>query len=381
MRLTFLPFSQPSITEEDIAAVTAVLRSKWITTGRKCLEFENKFTARVGSLGAVAVTSATGGMHLLLKTLNINPGDEIITPSLTWVSTPNLIELTGAKPVWADVDRDNLMTSAEMVEPLITDRTRAIIPVHFAGAPADLDPLRKLAHKKNIPLIEDAAHAVGSVYRDHPVGSTGVAVFSFHPIKNFTTGEGGLITANNQELLDRLRVLRFHGLGKDAFDRKVWGRRPQAQVLEPGYKYNLTDLAAALGLSQLNRLDEMNARRRTLAEFYLKQLAEIPELRPISPPTWPHLHVWHLFVVRLIKPGLSRNEFMERLRHHNIGSGLHFLAAHTHNWYRQKETRHLDLSNTEWNSERLLSLPLFPDLTEDDLKDVIEAVKASLIGK
>ncbi|MCL1889457.1 MAG: aminotransferase class I/II-fold pyridoxal phosphate-dependent enzyme, partial [Desulfovibrionaceae bacterium] len=265
MRQQFLPFSQPLISEEDIAAVTSVLRSKWITTGGECLELEKEFASLMGAPGAVAVASATGGMHIALKALGIGPGDEVITPSMTWVSTPNLITLAGAQPVWAEVDKDNLMTTAELVEPLINERTKAIIPVHFAGAPLDLAPLRALAHKKQIPLIEDAAHAVGAAYRGEPVGSGGTAIFSFHPIKNITTGEGGIISSPDEDLLERLRRLKFHGLGQDAFNRNQQGRLPQAQVWEPGYKYNLTDMAAALGRSQLARLEEINARRRKLA--------------------------------------------------------------------------------------------------------------------
>ena len=378
MRQQFLPFSQPLISEEDIAAVTSVLRSKWITTGGECLELEKEFASLMGASGAVAVASATGGMHIALKALGIGPGDEVITPSMTWVSTPNLITLAGAQPVWAEVDKDNLMTSAELVEPLINERTKAIIPVHFAGAPLDLAPLRALAHKKQIPLIEDAAHAVGAAYRGEPVGSGGTAIFSFHPIKNITTGEGGIISSPDEDLLERLRRLKFHGLGQDAFNRNQQGRLPQAQVWEPGYKYNLTDIAAALGRSQLARLEEMNARRRELAGLYLEKLSSIPELKPLTQPNWPHTHAWHLFIVRLIKDGLSRDEFMERLKRRNIGSGLHFLAAHTHRWYRQTEKIRPELPHTEWNSERILSLPLFPCMTEDDLADVITAIKDAL---
>lgn len=378
MRTTFLPFSKPSITDADIAAVTTVMRSAWLTTGKECQALEDEFAARVNAKGAVAIASATGGMHVVLHALNIGPGDEVITPSLTWVSTPNLISLAGATPVWADIDRGNLMITADTVAPLITERTRAIIPVHYAGAPADMTPLRTLAAEKNIPLIEDAAHAAGTFYKGKPIGAEGTSIFSFHPIKNITTGEGGMICSDDEELLARLRRLKFHGLGADAFDRETQGRKPQAMVIEPGYKYNLTDMAAALGRTQLARLDEMNKRRADIAEIYTKHFSEMPEIIPLSLPDWPHAHSWHLFVVRLDKPGLSRDEFMERLKRRNIGSGIHFLAAHTHTYYKSHEKISSDLPNTEWNSERILSLPSFPDMTDGDVNDVITGIKDAL---
>ncbi len=380
MRTTFLPFSQPSITEDDIAAVTRVMRSKWLTTGKEAAAFEEEFAAYVGARGAVALASATGGMHVALAALDIGPGDEIITPSLTWVSTPNLVVMAGATPVWVDVDRDNLMTTADMVAPFITSRTKAIIPVHYAGASVDLAPLRKLAADKEIALIEDAAHAVGTRYAGKRIGADGTAIFSFHPIKNITTGEGGMVCSDNEEFLNRVRRLKFHGLGQDAYDRETQGRKPQAQVVEPGYKYNITDMAAALGRSQLARLDGMNERRRTLAALYDKLFASVPEILPLALPGWDHYHTRHLYIVRVDKPGLTRLEMMERLKQRNIGTGIHFLAAHTHAYYKKNGIGgNAPLPNTEWNSERLFSLPLFPDMTEADVREVVAAVKEALV--
>ena len=381
MRSEFLPFSQPSISEKDIEAVVRVMRSKWLTTGRECAEFEREFAARVGCREAVALASATGGMHVVLTALGVGPGDEVITPSLTWVSTPNLLELAGAVPVWVDVDRDHLMTTADRIEPLITARTKAIIPVHYAGAPADMYPIRELAARKGVAIIEDAAHAVGTVYRGRRIGSLGTAIFSFHPIKNITTSEGGLVATDDAGMAARVRRLKFHGLGVDAFDRQTQGRKPQAEVIEPGYKYNLTDMAAALGRSQLERLDELNRERAALAAIYGERLAGIPEILPLIAPPWPHRHAWHLYIVRLDRPGLSRGEFMERLKRRNIGTGIHFLAAHTHAYYRGKGGARPELPDTEWNSERILSLPLFPGMTGEDVQDVVEAVKAALMGE
>ncbi len=378
MRSDFLPFSRPSIAEEDIAAVADVLRSGWITTGPKTKEFEQSFSEYVGCPGAVALASATAGMHVVLKALGIGPGDEVITPSMTWVSTVNLIVLAGATPVFADVDRDTLMVSRQSVEACLTERTRAIIPVHLAGAPVDIEPIHQLAAAKKIPLIEDAAHAVGTRYDGRHVGCCGTSIFSFHPIKNITTGEGGMLCTDDEDLLERVKRLKFHGLGVDAFDRQTQGRSPQAEVLEPGYKYNMTDLSAALGLGQLARVDTLNARRTELAMQYRQRLSDIEEIIPLSDPPYPMKHAWHLFIVRvdIDKTGLTRDEFMMRLKQRNIGTGLHFRAVHMQKYYREAAgMRRGMLPNTEWNSDRICSLPLFPDMTSNDVDDVVNAVK------
>ena len=378
MRTTFLPFSRPSISEDDIAAVDAVLRSGWITTGPKCAEFENRFGEYVGSKGAVALASATGGMHLLIEALGIGSGDEVITPAMTWVSTVNLAVLSGARPVFVDVDRDTLMASADAIEAALTSRTRLIVPVHFAGAAADMAPIRRLAVQHGISLAEDAAHALGTEYHGERIGCRGTAIFSFHPIKNITTGEGGMLCSDDPELLDRIRRLKFHGLGADAFERETQGRSPQAQVQEPGFKYNLTDIGAVLGLGQLTRVDAFNRQRKELARIYRERLSGIDEILPLADPAYPMAHSWHLFVIRLDveRAGISRNEFMERLKQRNIGTGIHFLAVHLQRYYRESMgTRRGMLPNTEWNSDRICSLPLFPDMTPADVEDVVDAIK------
>ncbi|HYQ39455.1 MAG TPA: aminotransferase class I/II-fold pyridoxal phosphate-dependent enzyme, partial [Pseudomonas sp.] len=306
----YLPFSRPSIGEEEIEAVGAVLRSGWITTGPKSQELEQRFAEYLGCRHAVALASATGGMHVALLALGIGPGDEVITPAQTWVSTVNLICLLGATPVFVDVDRDTLMSDAARIEAAITPRTRAIIPVHYAGAAFDLDPLYALAARHGLPVIEDAAHAVGTWYRDHPVGARGTAIFSFHAIKNLTCAEGGMLVTDDDALAERVRRLKFHGLGADAFDRVSQGRKPQAQVIEPGFKYNLTDINAAIALVQLRRLDALNARRAELAERYLERLAHLP-VEPLGLPGHPQRHAWHLFILRIDaeRCGLDRDAF------------------------------------------------------------------------
>ncbi|WP_024485861.1 UDP-4-amino-4-deoxy-L-arabinose aminotransferase, partial [Serratia fonticola] len=363
----FLPFSRPAIGDEEIAAVEKVLRSGWITTGPQNQQLESEFCRTFGCKHAIAVCSATAGMHITLMALDIGPGDEVITPSQTWVSTLNMIELLGATPVMIDVDRDTLMVSAADVEAATTARTKAIIPVHYAGAPLPMDELRAVAQRHNIPLIEDAAHAVGSRFNGEWVGARGTAIFSFHAIKNLTCAEGGLIATDDDQLADRVRCLKFHGLGVDAFDRQLQGRKPQAEVVEPGYKYNLSDIHAAIAVVQLARLPELNARRKVLAERYLAALQDSP-FQPLGLPDYPHDHAWHLFMVRVDEQrcGIGRDQLMERLKEVGVGTGLHFRAAHTQKFYRERYSQ-LSLPNTEWNSARLCTLPLFPDMTEADV--------------
>lgn len=384
MMFDFLPFSRPSISESDIAAVAEVLRSGWITTGPKVAEFERAFRARTGAEDAAAVASATAGMHLLLTALGIGPGDEVVTPAMTWVSTVNLIVLAGATPVFADVDRHTLMVTQETVEPALTERTKLIVPVHFAGAPVDMVPLRNLARERGIRLVEDAAHGLGTKYRGEEIGRRGTAVFSFHPIKNITCGEGGMVCSDDSALMETLRRLRFHGLGVDAYDRSVQGRAPQAEVLAPGFKYNLTDLAAALGLGQLARMEDFIEKRAWLARLYRELLAEVEEISPLAAPNPSDpafRHAWHLFVVRLDleRAGMDRETFMAALKDRNIGTGIHFKAVHTQKYYRERFPLPPGaLPATEWNSERLLSLPLFPDMTPEDVVAVVETIREVL---
>ncbi len=376
--MEFLPFSRPDISDDDIAAVATVLRSGWITTGPVAAELETAFGQHCGGAHSIAVSSATGGMQVVLRALDIGPGDEVITPSLTWVSTVNMIVLCGATPVFVDVDRDTLMISPQAAEAAITPRTRAIIPVHYAGAAVDLDGFRSLVSRYPVALIEDAAHAAGTAYKGRPIGSSGTAIFSFHPIKNITSGEGGMIVTDNAALAVRMRRLKFHGLGADAFDRGTQGRSPQAEVLEPGYKYNLPDMAAALGLGQLRRLDAFNLRRTVLATRYRRALADIDGITPLADPAWDITHSWHLFIVRIEAAtfGLDRDRFMEALKELGIGTGLHFRAVHQQKYYRERDYRSAGLAHTEWNSERICSLPLFPAMLDSDVDRVIEAIKA-----
>lgn len=374
----FLPFSRPTMGEEEIAAVAEVLRSGWITTGPKCQQLEQAFCQQFGCRQAIAVSSATGGMHVTLMALGIGPGDEVITPSQTWVSTANLITLLGAEPVMVDVDRHTLMVRPQDVAAAITPKTKAIIPVHYAGAPADLTALRAISERHSIPLVEDAAHAVGTQYRDEWIGARGTAIFSFHAIKNITCAEGGMVVTDDDALAERIRSLKFHGLGVDAFDRQSQGRKPTAEVVTPGFKYNLTDINAAIALIQLDKLQAFNARRQQLVARYLPQICSLP-LQPLAVPDYPHLHAWHLFMVRVDETqcGITRDALMAALQAHGIGTGLHFRAVHTQKYYRERYP-HLHLPETEWNSASLMTLPLFPDMQDSDVDRVVAALTSIL---
>lgn len=375
MMSDFLPFSRPAMGEAELTAVGEVLNSGWITTGPKNQQLEKAFCELTGNQHAIAVSSATAGMHVTLMALGIGAGDEVISPSLTWVSTLNMIALLGAEPVMIDVDRDTLMIIPEQIEAAITPRTKAIIPVHYAGAPADIDAIHAIGKRHGIAVIDDAAHAAGTYYKDRHVGATGTAIFSFHAIKNMTCAEGGLVVTDDESLANRIRSLKFHGLGVDAFDRQTHGRAPQAEVISPGYKYNLADINAAIALVQLGKLPQLNVRRKDIAQRYLRELADTPFL-PLAQPEWPHQHAWHLFIIRVdqARCGLTRDELMQALKERNIGTGLHFRAAHTQKYYRERFPQ-LSLPETEWNSDRICSIPLFPTMTDDDVSRVITALR------
>jgi UDP-4-amino-4-deoxy-L-arabinose-oxoglutarate aminotransferase len=386
MTQEFLPLSKPAINEDDIAAVVEVLRSGWITTGPINAQLEKQICLLTGAKYAVALSSATAALHLTLVALGIGPGDEVITPSLTWVSTINMITLMGATPIFADVDADSLMTNAALIAPLITSRTKLIIPVHYGGAPVDLDPLYALAKLHNISILEDAAHAIGGQYKGRSIGQRGNCFFSLHASKNVTTAEGGILTTQDARLAEHIRRLKFHGLKVDAFDRKTHGRIPQAEVIEPGYKYNLPDICAALALGQLKRLNEITRKRQQLALKYRALLARVPGIKPLVIPDYAHQHCWHLLIIRVdpSRCGINRDQLISALKNQGIGAGIHFKAVHLQQYYREnyqfpEHTLKYPLKNTEYNSERLCSLPLFPDMSENDVIRVATAL-SKIVG-
>jgi dTDP-4-amino-4,6-dideoxygalactose transaminase len=375
----FLVFGKPVLGEEEVEAVADVIRSSWIGTGNRCIEFERAFADHVGVPHAVAVSSCTAALHVALVAAGVGPGDEVITTALTFVATAHAIAHAGATPVLADVDRDTLNIDVADVRRRVTERTRAIIPVHFGGLAADLVGLRGIANDTGAVLIEDAAHAVGTVHDGKPIGATGIACFSFYPNKNITTGEGGMVTTDDAELAERMHVLRLHGLSRDAWERFRSKRVVRSDAIALGFKYNLTDIQAAMGLVQLRKLDAFMDIRHRLASAYDHELADICGLRA-QPRPWSDMerHAHHLYVVQ-VDPGefgIGRDDLLAALRAENIGAGVHYRALHLHPYYR--EALGLEASDLPVASElssRVLSLPLSASMTEDDVVRVGAALR------
>ncbi|MEN6642443.1 MAG: DegT/DnrJ/EryC1/StrS family aminotransferase [Armatimonadia bacterium] len=385
MRNEFLPLSKPTIGPEEIAEVVDSLESGWITTGPKVQRFEELLADVAGAKHAVAMNSGTAALHVSLLGLDIGPGDEVITTPITFAATVNMILAVGARPVLVDVDRTSLNIIPELVAAAVTPATRAIMPVHFAGLPCDLEALGEIAKQHGLDIIEDAAHAIGTLYRGKPIGALSKATeFSFHPIKNITTGEGGALCTDDDALADRARVLRFHGIDRDAWKRYDVKGVPHYDVTALGYKYNMLDLQAALGIHQIARLPGLVARRREIAALYREQLAEVPGLALPPDSTGEDLHPWHLFVVKVVPEviGMDRDTFMATLKTYNIGSALHFQAIHLHSYFAATlGYERGSLPEAEWASDRILSLPLFPGMSDEDAMDVVEAIKSIAGGR
>ncbi len=382
-RPDFLPFSRPTIRQVEIDEVVDSLRSGWITTGPKAERFERDFAAYTGFPHALALSSATAGQHIGLLALGLKPGDEVITTPMTWASTVNMIEVAGATPVYVDIHRDTLQIDERQLEGAVTPRTVGIIPVHYAGAPADVDAILAVARRHGLWVFEDAAHGVGCLYKGTHVGCFDrLGVFSFHPIKNITTAEGGVLVTRDNALAHKLKALRFHGLEKQAWNRYAEGGTPQVEIVLPGFKYNFMDLQAALGIHQLASVGEFNGRRRALAARYDELLAGVPEVEPLGMPGYDHFHTRHLYVVKVLESaGMTRDEFIAALRERNVGTGIHFRAVHTQPYYAGKYPRWIGaLPVAEWVSERLCSIPLFPLMTDDDPAYVVDAIKDVLVA-
>ena len=366
----FIPMSKPFFGKAEIDAVVQVLESGWITTGPKCKEFEEEFARFIGANHALSLCSGTGGMHIVLKAIGIGKGDEVITPSMTFASTVNQIVLAGSKPVFADIDYDTLLIRPEEIERLITKQTKAIIPVHFAGAPADMDAIYDISG--DIPIIEDAAHAIDTYYKGKHIGRKNLSIFSFHPIKNITTGEGGMVTGNEASLMQRLRNLRFHGIERDAWKRYGKASDPHYDIIAPGFKYNMTDIQAAIGLAQMKRIKQITERRNRIVRHYLRGLSNLDGLDLPGIPSFEHGHSWHLFVVKVT--AMDRQDFMKALAEKNVGYGLHFPACHTLN-YVIKLFGKIDLPVTEDVAGKIISLPLYPDMDDVQVERVIDVVR------
>jgi len=382
MRSTFLPFSTPTIEDEEINEVVDSLKSGWITTGPKVKRFEEAFRHYVGSPYAIPLSSATAGLHLTLLALGIKNGDEIITTPMTFASTVSMIILCGAKPVLVDIEPGTLNLDVTKIRDRITSRTKAVIPVHFAGQSCDMDPIFALAREHSLTVIEDAAHAAGTEYKGKRIGSLdSISIFSFHPNKNITTGEGGMVCTHDEALAEELSLLKFHGMSREAWKRSTASGTPNYDILLPGFKYNMMDIQAAIGIHQLPRLDGFIDKRTEIAEFYNRELVDVVELVLPGIAPYEQRHAWHLYtpLVRIEMLDIDRDRFMEELKKLNIGSGLHYKAIHHHPYYREAlGISDVDFPVASYASERIFSLPLFPKMTMDDGRDVVDALKAVL---
>lgn len=375
----FLPFAKPSISDEAIAEVVACLKSGWITTGPRVQKFEELLRHYLKSTHALTVSSATAGLHLALLSLQLKPGDEVITTALTFVATLNTIVQAGGKPVLVDIDPKTLNIDVAQIEKAITPRTKAIMPVHFAGLPVDLDPIYQLAQKYQLRVIEDAAQAIGTKYKKQILGSFGdIQVFSFHPNKNMTTGEGGCITTSSDELAKFIQTMRFHGIDRQAWDRFSKKGSQDYDVIAPGFKYNMMDIQASLGIHQLQALETFIEKRTLLAERYLTLLQSWPQITLPQAVDFDHRHSWHLFTILVNEneAGMNRDTFMANLKELNIGTGLHYQPVHLYRYYQtQFGFKAGDFPCSEDVCSRIVSLPLFPDMTFEQQDRVISAMQ------
>jgi dTDP-4-amino-4,6-dideoxygalactose transaminase len=378
LRDEFLPFSLPSIGETEIAEVTDSLKSGWITTGPKTEEFARRFAEACGVAYAVPVNSCTAALHLSLVALGIGPGDEVITSTMTFCSTANVIVHTGATPVFADIDVETLNIDPGEIKKRITPKTKAIIPVHYGGHPAAMDSIMEIARERELKVVEDAAHAPFAKYKGTVLGGIGdTTCFSFYATKNLTTAEGGMLTTNDKALYEKALAMSLHGLSKDAWDRYSKKGSWYYEVVYPGYKYNMFDIQAAMGLRQLDKYEAMQAGRDEIAAAYHAAFAGHPAI--IMPVARDHVrHVWHLYPIRLRYENLDidRAGFIDEMKAKNIGTSVHFIPVHLHPYYRDTfGLKRGDYPVAVDAYDRLVSLPIYPKMTDDDVQDVIEAVR------
>jgi dTDP-4-amino-4,6-dideoxygalactose transaminase len=372
----FLQFQPPCLDEREADAVIKALASGWITTGPLCREFETTFAARFGSIAALSISSCTAAMHTALATLGVGSGDEVITTPMTFAATVNVIEHVGATPILADVEPDTLNIAPSEIARRVTSRTKAVMPVHYAGHPVDLDAIGEIASSHHLSMVEDAAHAVAAKYKGRWIGSGDNPVaFSFYATKNLTTGEGGMLTGS-PEFLERARAMSLHGMSHDAWNRYSKDGSWYYEVVAPGFKYNMSDIMAAIGLVQLGKLDSMQERRRATARRYTDAFGDCDAVE--CPTERPEvLHAWHLYVLRLNLKALriDRAQFIEQLTTRNIGASVHFIPIHLHPYYREKYGyRPSDYPVAYENYQRIISLPMSAKHTDQDVDDVIEAV-------
>lgn len=376
-RENFLVFGNPLIEEDEIREVEATLRSGWIGTGPRVDKFEQMFKDYIGSRFSIALHSCTASLHLSMLVADIGPGDEVITTPMTFCATANSIIHAGARPVFVDVEKDSMNIDAQRIEKAITEKTKAIVPVHFAGRACNMQAIQKLAEKHKLKLISDCAHAIETEYLDKKVGCIGdLSAFSFYVTKNLVTAEGGMITTDNKEYADKIKMYALHGMNKDAWKRYSDEGYKHYQVIFPGFKYNMTDIQAALGIHQLLKLEQRYKRREQIWNTYNEAFKDLPLHTPL-PPEEGTRHALHLYTILLDLDNLNtdRDTVLNGLIHENIGTGVHYTALHLHPYYRNTYNyKKGDFPNAEYISERTISLPLSAKLTDKDVEDVIRAV-------
>lgn len=381
VRDEFLVFGRPQITEEEIAEVVATLRSGWIGQGPKVAAFEQAFAEYVGSPYAVAVSSCTAALHLALVAIGVEPGDEVVVPSMTFAASANAVIHAGARPVLADVDRETGCLTAEHVERVLTPRTRAIVPVHYAGRMCEMDGLTALAERHGLRIVEDCAHAIETTAGGRHAGTIGdYGTFSFYVTKNVVTAEGGMVTTSDPEAAGRIKRLALHGLSADAWKRFSDSGFKHYEVVEPGFKYNMTDLQASLGLHQLARVEASLRRRQEIWSAYDAAFADLPVFLP-APEEPGTRHARHLYTILVDVDRLpaTRDDVLSELHRLRIGTGVHYRALHLHRYYRETfGYAEGDFPNAEWISDRTLSLPLGPGLDGRDVEDVVASVRLAL---
>lgn len=375
-----IPYGRQSIDEDDIRAVVDVLKSDWLTTGPKVIEFEQSFAQFVGARDAVAVSSGTAALHAAMNAIKIKPGDEVIVPAITFAATANCVVFQGGTPVFVDVNPDTLLIEPEQVESKINSRTRAVIAVDYAGHPADYDRLRDITDKNEIALVADACHALGAQYKGRKVGTLAdLNIFSFHPVKHITTGEGGMVTTDNPDLAQKMRVFRNHGITSDHHQRGSAGSWFY-EMVDLGYNYRLTDIQSALGLSQLKKLPDFLAKRRKIATNYNQMFATAENMRPLKVKENVE-HAFHLYVVALEFDtiGKTRQQVFKLLRQSGIGINVHYIPVHLHPYYRKKFACAAgDCPAAELMYKKILSLPIYPNMTEAQVKEVVEKISRAI---
>ncbi len=377
MRETFLPYNLPDLGREEEEAVVGALRSHWISRGPQTAQFEDELSRYLSGERVLAVASCTAGMHLALLAMGIGPGDEVITTPYTFAASVNVIVHTGATPVLVDVEPDTANIDLDRVERALTARTKAVLPVHYAGHPVDMAKLNALRDHYHVPVVEDAAHGIASRYDGRRVGTFGnVTAYSFYATKNLTTGEGGAVVVPDGELADKIRVLSLHGMSRNAWNRYTEKGSWFYTVEAPGFKYNMTDIQAAIGRVQLGKLDEMQKKRRAIADIYRSHFTGLPVTLPAERPE--AAHAWHLYPLRLRLEALtiSRAAFIEELQARNIGASVHFIPIHLHPYYQDRfHWREGDFPVAERYFQEEVSLPLYPSMSSQDIDDVIQAVR------